>query len=235
MKLKKYLIILSAYLMVIAVIICAGLHINQGITVFSESTPPEHSYTFVIDAGHGGIDGGATSISGFLESKYNLDIALRLNDLMHLLGLHTVMIRTEDRSIHTEGETIAAQKLSDLKNRLSIIKSADHPVLISIHQNHFTDSRYSGAQVFYASTENSDILAKKMQSALIEALNPQSRRQVKKAESVYIMKHITCPGILIECGFISNLQEDALLRSANYQQKICAVIATQLCQYQSIT
>ena len=120
----------------------------------------------VIDAGHGGEDGGATSCCGFLESDINLEISLRLNDLLNFLGHRTIMVRTEDVSVHTEGQTIAQRKVSDLKNRVQLVNETENALLVSIHQNYFADSRYSGAQVFCADSTGSRKLAEKIQNAL---------------------------------------------------------------------
>ena len=201
---------------------------GQATTTISQTIQPEHRYTIVIDAGHGGIDGGATSCSGVLESQINLQIALRLNDLMHFMGHETLMIRTTDKSVYTYGNTIAAQKVSDLKQRVKIVNETENGILISIHQNIFSDGRYSGAQVFFAPDEKSKELAIKLQTNLIQTLNPGSNRKSKKAEGIYLMEHIARPGILIECGFLSNIEEEAKLRSAEYQKRLCAVIATTL-------
>ena len=111
--------------------------------------------TVVIDAGHGGIDGGATSCTGSLESHINLEIATRLNDLLHLLGVNTHMIRNSDISVYTSGTSIAEKKASDLKERVRIINQTENAFLISIHQNYFPQNQYHGAQVFYRSTEES--------------------------------------------------------------------------------
>ena len=201
---------------------------GQATTTISQTIQPEHRYTIVIDAGHGGIDGGATSCSGVLESQINLQIALRLNDLMHFMGHETLMIRTTDKSVYTSGNTIAAQKISDLKQLVRIVNETENGILISIHQNIFSDGRYSGAQVFFAPDEKSKELAIKLQTNLIQTLNPGSNRKSKKAEGIYLMEHIARPGILIECGFLSNIEEEAKLRSAEYQKRLCAVIATTL-------
>lgn len=201
---------------------------NRAVTVISENLSIEREHCIVIDPGHGGIDGGATSCTGRLESAYNLEIALRLNDLMHFLGYETKMIRTTDTSIYTKGETIAQQKISDLKERVRICNETENAVLLSIHQNNFSDSRYSGAQVFYPATEGSDRLAKQLQDAFAHL---GSTRQTKRAEGVYLMEHIQCPGVLIECGFLSNPQEEANLKSAEYQMKLCAVIAATVTNY----
>ena len=139
----------------------------------------------IIDAGHGGVDGGATSCTGVLESQINLQIALRLEDLMHLVGVDTVMIRREDISVYTEGESIAAKKVSDLKERVRIVNSIENAVLISIHQNTFSDPRYSGAQVFYGPSGDSQKLAHTLQQALVANLNPESNRKAKKGSGLY--------------------------------------------------
>ncbi len=201
------------------------------ITVMSETSALDNRRTIIIDAGHGGVDGGATSCSGILESKTNLEIALRLNDLMHLLGMNTLMIRTSDMSVYTEGNSIAAKKVSDLKERVRIVNTAENAILVSIHQNHFTDSRYSGAQVFFSNNSDSISLSEKMQDQLIKSLNQGSRRRAKKADGIYLMQKINCPGILIECGFISNPVEDAKLNSAQYQKKLCCVISSVISNF----
>lgn len=199
---------------------------SRVVTVMSESAPLEGRHRVIIDAGHGGVDGGATSCTGVLESAINLQIALRLDDLFHLLGYDTSMIRTTDESVYTQGDTIAEKKISDLKQRVRMINGTDNALLVSIHQNHFSDSRYSGAQVFYAQTNGSETFAKKLQSALSRSLDPGNKRQAKRSSGIYLMEHIECTGILVECGFLSNPEEEAKLRNAEYQKKLCCVIAS---------
>ena len=215
------------YALLMASILVLTLLGDSTVTVMSEAVKPER-HVFVIDAGHGGIDGGATSCTGVLESRINLEIALRLNDLLHLLGYETVMIRTTDRSVYTQGQSIAAQKVSDLKERVRMVNETRNAVLISIHQNMYSDGRYSGAQVFYSRDVESRLLAEKLQRYFVEALNPGSNRKCKKAAGVYLMEHIKVPGVLIECGFLSNIEEEAKLRSPTYQLQLCAVIAATL-------
>lgn len=216
------------YAMVLAAFLILTLLGNQAVTTWAENTNLVDKPVFVIDAGHGGIDGGATSCTGVLESQFNLQIALRLNDLLHFLGHETLMIRTTDKSVYTYGNTIAAQKVSDLKQRVKIVNETENGILISIHQNIFSDGRYSGAQVFFAPDEESREVAAKLQTNLIQTLNPGSNRKSKKADSIYLMEHINRPGILIECGFLSNIEEESKLRSPEYQKHLCAVIATTL-------
>lgn len=231
MKRKWKLSLLPGYILVLSCFLFAGIGGSRVITVLSENAPLENRKCIVIDAGHGGIDGGAVSCTGALESNINLEIALRLEDLLHLLGVDTVMIRRTDRSVYTSGNTIAAQKVSDLKERVRIVNSTENALLVSIHQNRFADSKYSGAQVFYANTPNSDNLAKTMQSSLVHNLNPGSNRQAKKADGVYLMQHVKCTGILVECGFLSNPLEEAKLRSDDYQKKLTCVIASVCSEY----
>lgn len=227
--------LLPVYLTVLSLLLISALICSEAVTVLSESAPINARTCVIIDAGHGGVDGGATSCTGKLESSFNLEIALRLNDLMHLLGLETKMIRTEDISVYTEGNTIAAKKMSDLKERVRICNAEDRAILVSIHQNNFDDSRYNGAQVFYSATPGSADLANKLQATLIRTLNPGSRRATKQASSIYLMEHINCTGILIECGFLSNPEEEARLRSEEYQKKLCCVITAAVSTFQSNT
>lgn len=203
---------------------------NTAVTVVSKSQPIIRSTMIVIDAGHGGEDGGATSCTGILESQLNLEIALKLNALCHLLGFETKMIRTSDVSVYTEGTTISAKKASDLRRRVQIVNQTENAVLISIHQNTFSDSRYSGAQVFYAETDGSREFAELLQQHLT-LIDRGNHRHIKPAHNIYLMQHIKKTGVLIECGFLSNPSEEAMLRSAMYQKKLCSVIATGLCQY----
>ena len=237
---KEYLQILLITVVVALLTVAfsfAGQKISGNDGLFSRKTSAsvKEKSVIVIDPGHGGEDGGATSCRGVLESTYNLEISLRLNDLLHLLGYDTRMIRTTDTSIYTKGETIAQKKISDLKERVRIVNETENALLLSIHQNNFTDSRYSGAQVFYAGTEGSAQLAKLLQEKLVSTLNPGSNRKCKKSDGVYLMEHIDCTGVLIECGFLSNAEEEAKLSCATYQKKLCCVIAATVSQYLSNT
>lgn len=187
--------------------------------------------TVVIDAGHGGEDGGAVSPAGTVESGINLEIALRLDAILGLYGADTVLLRTEDVSLHDpDAQTLREKKASDLHNRVEMVESVPNALLVSIHQNTYTGSgRYHGAQVFYADEESSRPLAEHAQEILRQSLDPENTRQAAKLPgTVYLMEHITCPAILVECGFLSNPEEDALLRTAAYQTKLAAALASAL-------
>lgn len=211
-------------------LVCAGLYRS---TVEQVSADQRFAFRplFVIDAGHGGIDGGTSSAGGVRESELNLEISKKLDTLMHLLGYETIMTRSTPDSVATEGQTIRQQKQSDLKNRVSLVNGQANAVLVSIHQNFYPDSRYSGPHVFYAGNAPDQQLAQVMQTALNQALDPDSRRECKKSEGIYLMQHIECPGILIECGFLSNPTEEVLLQTDAYQNQLCSVIAATLVCY----
>lgn len=222
---KKKLMLKLTYTATILLTLTLASLGNRAVTVISQGLPPDREHCFIIDPGHGGVDGGATSVTGKLESAFNLEIGLRLRDLLHFMGYQTKIIRTEDVSVYTKGESIAQKKMSDLKERVRICNETPGAILLSIHQNIFSDGKYSGAQVFYSDTDDSENFAKELQKYLIGSLNPGSNRRAKKSRGVYLMEHINCPGVLIECGFLSNVQEEAKLRSADYQKQIVCVIA----------
>lgn len=227
---KKIIQMLALYFFILTAFIFIAVAGSDAVTVISEGAPFQRRSCVVIDAGHGGIDGGTTSCNGVLESMINLQIAEKLNDLFHLLGVQTVMVRTGDYSIHSSGSSIAQIKVSDLKERVKLVNKTDNAILVSIHQNYYPDDRYSGAQVFYAGTNNSDTLAEQMQNGF-RTLDSGNKRLIKKADGIYLMQHIQCPGVLVECGFLSNHEEEAKLKTKEYQQRICCVIACTTSQF----
>ena len=226
---EKKLAVVIGYLLIITAFVAAAYGTSVATSTVAQLIPMDRDFTFVIDAGHGGVDGGATSCTGVLESQFNLEIAQKLDDLLHLLGYQTKMVRKTDVSVYTSGDTIAAKKISDLRQRVKLVNETENPVLISIHQNTFSDGKYSGAQVFYA--DSGEMLAKKLQESFIDCLNPGSKRTSKRAEGVYLMEHIDCVGVLIECGFLSNMEEEAKLRDPAYQRKLCCVIGCTAAEF----
>ena len=226
---KRYWKEIIGYTLLFAAFIFIPLAGNRAVYVLSQNREPDT--TIVIDAGHGGVDGGAVSCAGAYESHINLEIALKLNDFMHLMGIRTIMIRNADISVYTEGTTIATKKVSDIRERVRVVNTTPNALLLSIHQNMFSDPKYRGAQVFYNGESDSKLLAENLQAAFRQNVDPVNKRQIKKATGIYLMEHINCNGILIECGFLSNPQEEQNLRSSEYQKKLCAVIAATVAQY----
>ena len=224
-KRNIFMKLLPVNCIILAAVILVSFYGSRTVTAINRNLPVMKRKTVIIDAGHGDPDGGATSCTGVLESDLNLEISQRLNDLCRFLGMNTVMTRTSEQSVYTNGNTIAQKKISDIRNRVKLINETEDAILISIHQNHFFDSQYDGAQVFYAGHDDSQILAKQLQSEFVRCVNPQSHRKAKKATGVYLMEHIDCPGVLVECGFLSNREEEAKLRNPEYQKKLCCIIA----------
>lgn len=192
-----------------------------------KATREKNQLTLIIDAGHGGEDGGAVSPSGVKESEINLEIAMKLDQIMGFYGIQTVMTRTSEvLDYSAKSDTIREKKSEDQKSRLKLIMQTDRAILISIHQNKYPDTSPFGAQALYAPTNGSKEFAEYMQKALVAALNPKNRRSAAKVPAnILLMNHIKCPAILIECGFLSNREEEKLLKSDAYRLKVAAVIA----------
>ena len=191
---------------------------------------PEGERVWVVDPGHGGEDGGAVSVTGVPESQINLAIAKRLDALLGFYGENSYLMREEDISLHDpEAKTLREKKVSDLHNRAQLVGELEGAVLVSIHQNTFPQSKYHGTQVFFAPTQGSQALAETCQQAIHTSLQPNNSRQAKSiADNVYLMNHVDCPAVLVECGFLSNPEEEAMLRQEGYQTKLAAVLA-QVC------
>ena len=200
----------------------------------SAQTSRTPAQSIVLDAGHGGIDGGCVSVSGTAEKGINLSIVQTLRDALEILGFDVTCTREDDRSIHDSGvEGIAEQKLSDMKNRLDIINSREHTAILSVHQNKYTDEKYSGAQMFYAKqSDESRRLAECMKAQFVGLLQPDNTRETKPVGSeMYLIHNSKSPALMIECGFLSNPAEAKLLESAQYQKKVAFTILTGLEEY----
>ena len=223
---------LRAYLCYSAALICVFLFgallyasgSEEGIQVATVST--EIRPTIIIDAGHGGEDGGASD-NGVLEKDVNLSVALKLRDMLQVLGYPVKMTRETDVSIYdNESDSVREKKVSDMKNRVSIINSSKDNILISIHQNKFTQSKYSGAQIFYSDNSPESIrMAECIRRSVTGLLQPDNKRELKADDgSVYILKNAEVPAVIVECGFLSNAQEAALLKTEEYQEKMAFAI-----------
>ena len=193
--------------------------------------------TIIIDAGHGGIDGGTHAYDGTLEKEINLNISLMLRDILTNLGYSDiVMTRETDKSIYSDGvQGIRNQKVSDIRNRLSIIESHENSVFISIHQNYYTQEKYSGAQIFYSKNNpESEKLAQAVRLSVINNLQKDNTREIKQSgKEIFLLNNTNAPAIMVECGFLSNRKEADILKSEDYQRKIAFLIATGLIDYLS--
>lgn len=201
---------------------------DENIAVMSQQQP-----VLIIDAGHGGADGGASSAEGLLESNINLEIALKLDELARLYGKETVLTReTDDIDYPSEANTIAKQKVYDQKTRVALINSYPEGILVSIHQNFYPDIRPKGAQVLYGHTPESEVFGKLLHVNLVAALDPTNRRVAAPVEeNIYLMRNAQCTAALVECGFLSNPEEAALLEGNTYQNKISVVLLASYLEY----
>lgn len=180
----------------------------------------------VLDAGHGGMDSGAVGGGGTLEKDVNLSIVKILRDMLEMSGFEVVLTRSEDISIYDAGvEGIRNQKLSDMDNRLEIIQSYPDSIFLCIHQNNYTDPQYFGGQMFY-NNNNPDnrTLAQIMQNKFAE-LQPGNDREIKlSGDELFLLKSNPNPSLMIECGFLSNPDEEARLSTWEYQQQVAFTI-----------
>lgn len=195
----------------------------------------EPARVLIIDAGHGGEDGGASTAEGVPESGINLAIACKLEALAGLFGVETVMTRESQYISYPESAATTAQrKQSDQKARIELINAQENAVLISIHQNYYPDARPSGCQVFYGKPEGSRELGELTHKNMTEALCPSSRRVAAPiSEDIYLMRAAKCTSILVECGFLSNRNEAALLLTDDYQLKISALLLASYLQFEA--
>ncbi len=188
----------------------------------------------ILDAGHGGMDGGCSSANGDVEKNINLAILLNLRELLEMSGYTVVVTRDTDISIHDEGiEGIANQKSSDMDNRLEIFNSSDNAICISIHQNQFTDPQYSGAQMFYSDTNSaSGTLAQMIQNQFVQFLQPDNTREIKLCgKELFLCYFSENPTVMVECGFLSNPEEAAKLVTEEYQRQVAFTVYAALMQY----
>lgn len=227
MKLKRIMYFLICFILVFTFILLITTAYCRLSVYTSESSVANATRTVIIDAGHGGEDGGAVNDGNVLEKNLNLQISTKLADLLTLFGYDTQQIRTEDISIYTQGENVHQRKVSDMKNRLAIFNSSTDNVVISIHQNKFTESKYSGTQIFYSpNNPESSELAESIRLSVKTMLQPENERECKKADkNIYLLKNSTVPAVIAECGFISNNEECSKLQDNTYQQKMAYCIA----------
>lgn len=227
-------IVLSAILVLILGSVSFGSVAVSKMMAVNASSSQTINTTVIIDAGHGGPDGGTSANDGTLEKNINLQIALKLENILKSMGINTVMTRTEDISIHDESaNTIRKKKISDLKNRLSIINNTDDSVFVSVHQNHFSESIYYGTQIFYSKNNpESSVLANSIRQSVISVLQKDNTREIKQSGTdIFLLHHAETPAVMVECGFLSNAEETAKLKDENYQRKLAFMIAIGICDY----
>lgn len=188
----------------------------------------------IIDAGHGGEDGGTQSADGVLEKDINLAISQKIKKILTRYGFDTVMIRDSDRMIYDEdSSTVRSKKSSDLHNRMNVMKAHPESVFLSIHQNHFSESKYTGAQVFYCKSQTGSAeLAESIQKSIVSDLQKDNTRQIKPCtSSVYLIHDAVTTAVMVECGFLSNKAEAEKLADNTYQCEMALAISKGLVNY----
>ncbi len=217
-----------------AAVYFGGTRAIENVIESSVIKQPYEPPIIILDAGHGGMDGGCSSVNGTPEKGINLNILLHLRELLRINGYTVEVTRDTDRSIHDDGvEGIANQKSSDMDNRLELFNKYDNAICLSIHQNQFTDPAYSGAQMFYSNqVKGSSALAQSIQDAFVSQLQPENTREIKLCgEELFLCYFCENPTVMVECGFLSNPYEAALLESEEYQQKVAFTIFCGLQNY----
>ena len=233
MKLKKILYFTICFILIIAFVFLITTAYFRLNILTSENNVSENTHTVIIDAGHGGEDGGAVNDNNVVEKDLNLQISVKLADMLTLFGYKTEQIRTEDKSVYTQGENVRQRKVSDMKNRLSVFNSNPENVVISIHQNKFEQSKYYGTQVFYSVNDADSVkLAESIRASVVKDLQPNNKRETKPAtESIYVLNHAQYTAVLVECGFVSNAEELANLKDTAYQRKLAYGIFSGFLDY----
>ena len=187
----------------------------------------------ILDAGHGGEDGGAIGVGGILEKDINLSVTLKTNAVLRFMGFETLLTRDEDKMTCDDGlSSQRAKKVSDIKNRFALLEESECLCFISIHQNFFGGNAH-GAQIFYSGgNPKSKLLAQKLQDGIRITLQPENERVIKQAtDDIYILYHTKKPAVLAECGFISNSDDAEMLINEEYQNKLAFVIAESTVKY----
>lgn len=232
-NIKQLILIFLMVVTVFVIAICFIRHVGETKEVMGE-VGISQSQTIILDPGHGGMDGGAVGIGETVEKNINLQIALKLKDMLSLNGFDVIMTRDSDISIHdAEITSISRQKRSDMYNRLKIIEDYPNAIFISIHQNKFPQADSQGAQMFYSpNLKESEELARTLQQNFVTFLQPDNSREIKvSGEELFLLYHAKIPAVLVECGFLSNPEDCANLTSSEYQDKIAFTIFHSLMQF----
>ncbi|MFT3951242.1 MAG: N-acetylmuramoyl-L-alanine amidase [Oscillospiraceae bacterium] len=222
--------LICAYVMIYSAVHDFPLAVQINAGVASGAALP----VIVLDAGHGGIDGGCVAVDGTLEKGINLAIMTTLRDQLVALGYTVEVTRSEDISIHDEGVTgLMNQKKNDMANRLALFNKYDNAICVSVHQNQFTSAKFNGAQMFYsAKNPLSQRLAQLMQTGMVSNLQPANKREIKlSGDELYLLYYCKNPAVMAECGFLSNPAEAALLENPDYQKKVAFTLCTAIVQF----
>ena len=229
---KRIVFILIWTILPIGIFMIQTANDNLNKTVATMSVPVTNR-TIIVDAGHGGEDGGAVSSNGVSEAQINLSIALKLQNLLEQSGATVVLTRSDENAIYDiDKKTLRQKKNSDLKNRVKIGNSSSADIFVSIHLNKIDQSQYYGWQTFYKNgNEQGKKLATYIQNNLNEAIQKENKRTPLKISDVYIIKNVEIPTTIVECGFLSNPEEEKQLQTDEYQNRLAWGIYNGIMDY----
>lgn len=234
---KEFLSVMSVLIIfsVSVYFLCGEIkdNIAQTVSLLSEND----NYTVILDAGHGGEDGGCVAYDDTLEKDINLAISEDVALFFDLFGIRYVQIRTEDISVGDNSlKTVKERKTSDILHRYDIVNSYENSILLSIHQNMYSVEKYKGTQVFYSPNDTaSQMLAECIQSSIRTNLQPDNDRKVKASgNSIYLLYKAQRPSVMVECGFFSNMSELEKLKNKAYQCQMAYFITKGLINYSMI-
>ncbi|MBQ6818492.1 MAG: N-acetylmuramoyl-L-alanine amidase [Clostridia bacterium] len=233
MLIRRWISVVCAVLLICGATLICGKDYQ---TLPTNSQPNRQRPTIIIDAGHGGIDSGASGKDGTPEKIINLSISYKVKEILTALGYKSVMTREADELLISGNETtIRQKKRNDLSARLDLVEKENACILLSIHQNYYDHAQYSGTQVFFARNHpDNQRLAQSIQSAVARLLQPTNRRSIKTVGSeIFLLNQCTKPAVMVECGFMSNTKELSLLKNEEYQTKMAFCIVMGLLSYDS--
>lgn len=231
---KNKRLVITMTIIALALMSILIINFKNLLSTFEEEAKQDNTTKVIlIDPGHGGIDGGACSSDGICEKNINLSISQKLEKILQSDGYKVILTRYEDDGLYTSGKSVKEKKIEDLNNRVKMKKDTNCDLFLSIHLNKFTQASSKGAQVWYSRYKDSKKIADMMQENIKTDLDPSNHRLAKPAETHYkvLRANDTMPGVIVECGFLSNYEEAHKLKEEDYQQKIAESLAKSISNY----
>ena len=237
MRKIKWNIVFVTFTFCLCICVIGYTALKMNDTIATTSDANQNDLVLILDAGHGGLDGGCSASDGSVEKNINLNIMLSVRDLSKLFGYNVETTRDTDKSIHDKGITgIRKQKISDMENRLELFNKYNNSICVSINQNTFSDPKFNGAQMFYSNkNETSEQFATIMQQQFVANLQPDNQREIKLCgKELYLCYYCDNPAVMVECGFLSNPEEAAKLTTTDYQKKVAFTIFTGINKFANV-
>lgn len=230
---KKQILFMFSCIFISMFIYVASDNIQRTVNATQVVSLPITNKVIVVDAGHGIPDEGAQSRQGTTEAQTNLNIALKLQNLLEQSGCTVILTRSDENAIYNiDSKTLKQKKISDIHNRVKIGNESSADIFVSIHLNKIPEPQYNGWQTFYKEgSEEGAKLAKSIQKSLGDSIQRENNRMAKTIENIYIIKHVEIPTTIVECGFLSNPEEEKMLLDDEYQNKLAWGIYTGIINY----